>query len=454
MPLPTKGQSFEDYMKGFMSDPAMVEKYPDEKQRYVVGKAEWDKSHDMACDKEEEKDYFIPPEAGDAPQAVKNILKAVYDKLRGDWVKAHPNDKENEGNKTSSSQQAWAAVKNAGWKKDKDGKWVKANSEELETVDIKDRIIFSAGTWNGDTYTDVDIKALAESFNELKDQIRPPLKFGHNDGQKMADGFPAIGWVDNVRAVGKNLVADLIKVPKKVYELISKGAYRTVSPEIYWDLELNGKKYPYALKALALLGADLPACKNVSDIMALYSEVYAYADEPGEVKAYTVNTEEHEMEIKELETKLAEAEKALEAKTAEFSAKETGYAEDKAKSEASIKELSEKLNQAEAEKRKAELTAYTDKLIADKHILPAAKDSVYALLDSMTIGAKTYKEKPIVEMFKSFAESLKVELPSDETTDKGDKETDITEAAKKYAEENKVSFRVALKAISKNKENK
>lgn len=66
---------------------------------------------------------FIPPEAGDAPRKVKEILVAVYDSIRTAWVKEHPEDKDNDANKTSAAQQAWAAVKNAGWEKDVHGLW-------------------------------------------------------------------------------------------------------------------------------------------------------------------------------------------------------------------------------------------------------------------------------------------------------------------------------------------
>jgi hypothetical protein len=66
---------------------------------------------------------WIPPEAGDAPEGVKSILTAVYSELRTKWAKEHPEDQENEGNKTSSAQQAWGAVHSAGWNKDTKGVW-------------------------------------------------------------------------------------------------------------------------------------------------------------------------------------------------------------------------------------------------------------------------------------------------------------------------------------------
>lgn len=72
--------------------------------------------------------YFEPPESGDAPTGVKNILKSVYNSCRSAWVKDHPNDRENASNKESCSRIAWNAVKQAGWSKGDDGKWVKSPS--------------------------------------------------------------------------------------------------------------------------------------------------------------------------------------------------------------------------------------------------------------------------------------------------------------------------------------
>lgn len=156
------------------------------------------------------------------------------------------------------------------------------------------------------------------------------------------------------------------------------------------------------------------------------------------------------MEIEELKAKLAETEKAHEAMKSEFSAKETGFAEEKAKLEASVKELSEKLDKAESDTRKTELNAYTDKLVADKKITPAAKETVYALLDVMATGVRTYSDKPVIELFKQFVESLEVKLPTDPETETGDKgEKDEHALAKEYAAKNGVDFKVALKAVSK-----
>lgn len=78
-------------------------------------------------------EQFEPPEAGDAPKGMKDMMKGVYNSCRMSWVKDHPDDKENEDNKESCSKQAWGAVKNAGWKKGKTG-WTKRAKEAFTVI--------------------------------------------------------------------------------------------------------------------------------------------------------------------------------------------------------------------------------------------------------------------------------------------------------------------------------
>lgn len=47
MPLPKQGQTKEEFIKMFMSDKAMVEKHPDEKQRYAIALSEWKKHNKL-----------------------------------------------------------------------------------------------------------------------------------------------------------------------------------------------------------------------------------------------------------------------------------------------------------------------------------------------------------------------------------------------------------------------
>jgi cation transport regulator ChaB len=77
------------------------------------------------------KGQWEPPEAGDAPEEVKKILRAVYSQ----WRDEHPS--EDAAVKAKGAKIAWGAVKRAGWKKDAKGKWHKSQktSNKEDTMD-------------------------------------------------------------------------------------------------------------------------------------------------------------------------------------------------------------------------------------------------------------------------------------------------------------------------------
>ena len=82
--------------------------------------------------------------------------------------------------------------------------------------------------------------------------------------------MPALGWVTNLRRMGKQLVADFRDVPRAIYDLIKRKAYNRVSAEVYWDYEDAGRKLPRVLKAVALLGAEIPAVTSLAALESLY----------------------------------------------------------------------------------------------------------------------------------------------------------------------------------------
>jgi len=120
----------------------------------AVAWSQWNKEHMKSDDgkswvkKKESLQEFEPPDAGDAPQEVKDILAKVYNSCRTDWVEENPADKENPENKTSCSKIAWSAVEQAGWKKNVEGKWEKQeSSSKLSDISpIRSTTIFQAST--------------------------------------------------------------------------------------------------------------------------------------------------------------------------------------------------------------------------------------------------------------------------------------------------------------------
>lgn len=140
----------------------------------------------------------------------------------------------------------------------------------LETEDVLNVEIFAPGKWNGMEWTREHIAQFVENFRALKGTIDPPLKVGHADQQKFLQGYPAAGWINNLRMVGDKAVADFVKVPSKLAALIKAGSYRKVSSEIYPKYVHNGKQIGAVLAGVALLGGELPAVTSIGDIISNY----------------------------------------------------------------------------------------------------------------------------------------------------------------------------------------
>ena len=114
-----------------------------------------------------------PPQAGDAPQEVKDILKKAY-------ASAFEQYKDQE----RASKIAWGAVKNAGWEKNKDGKWEKIKKQEEiivtnpvskeANINLKiERRLNMEGIENKEVTQELSIDSKTEKVEELKKQEAP-----------------------------------------------------------------------------------------------------------------------------------------------------------------------------------------------------------------------------------------------------------------------------------------
>lgn len=151
------------------------------------------------------------------------------------------------------------------------GKWPGEKKHDEDTDEMETKIIelahsnairgveiFAAGTHNKIEFTDQDLEDMVTAFKEL--DFRPALKIGHT---KDKPGAPSFGWVTNLRKVGSKLLADFESMHDSVVEAVRKGLYDRVSSEIYFNLQRGKKLWRRALKAVALLGADVPAVANL-----------------------------------------------------------------------------------------------------------------------------------------------------------------------------------------------
>ena len=336
----------------------------------------------------------------------------------------------------------------------------KTKDDTIETRTIKAVEIFAVGKWNGDKYTQKDLDDMVTAYNETKDHVKPYLKIGHDERQKLLaeDELPAAGWISNLKRVGEKLVADFIRIPKKIFDLIERGAYRTVSSEIFWNAEILGKDYPRVLKAVSILGAEIPAVSTLDDIMNLgyvkTDEYKVYNKTSAKVKAYEVNLKEQENanmeELEKVTTKLAETEQSL----TEANSKVSDLSVENKELKESVEEKTVELAKVELAKKTAEVTAEVDKLIADENMLPADKDIAMTLLKNLDV-TKKYKtgdnELTAKELLLKLLKNSKVEISTEQETKDGKPQTSDEDAkVKEYMEKNKgVDYKEALIAISK-----
>jgi hypothetical protein len=346
--------------------------------------------------------------------------------------------------------------------------------DELRTYRIKGVEIFSTGKWNDDEYDLNDLHAILNSFTALKVGFRPYLKLGHDDKQDLAksSGMPSIGWVSDLRIQGTKLVADLENVPEKIYKLIKAKAYRKVSCEIYWNLEVQGNKYSRVLGAIALLGAESPGVMNLDDILGCYSskwgnkyQTIALFNKDDQYKSYSseLNSNLEDIMSEEKSKKEVELETELETVKKEFSKKEEDLkklSDEKTVAEKEIEQL--KQFKLEAEKREQDAVAkaeeakreqFVTELVGKKLVTPAMKPYVSAILvdkKEYSIDKKAFsREELLTEMLKLAVEASKINFDENSRTDYG--KEDDEKKIKEYMDENKCSYVQAYKAVMKEK---
>ena len=438
------------------------------------------------------------------PNNIPEGIKDLPGEAQKTWVDIYNNafeqykdrpDREGLANAT-----AWAGLKKAGWKKDKEGNWIKAegqgnlNTMELallenysQTYELKDVEIFAKGTWKGNKITDEDLDNIVNGTNEIIDTLKPKVKLGHDDKQALLQrtGLPAGGWITKLKRSGDKILVDIKEVPKVLYQLIKNGAYKRISSEIRPNyVEPSTKKlYKLVLSAIAFLGADLPAVTNLKDIAALYdsddnANLIIYEKEekkttkkvdkkrketyimPNGIKVTEVEgkkfvaVEDYEKIEKEKETVEKEKEEAK------------GFKEKFEAEEKKSKEAEDKLNKISEETRAAEIKTFIDDHCSEKDMrfLPKQKEVLMALIESTSDEKKikfTVDDKEtelsqrellvkFIELQPNFSDKIFAELSKGEEEEgKGkDKSTPEEKKVQKYMDEHKdISYRDAVLAV-------
>ncbi|MFA6972745.1 MAG: hypothetical protein WC208_15285 [Gallionella sp.] len=220
--------------------------------------------------------------------------------------------------KEYACERAWTSIKES-WSQNDEGEWMMKQppliqeiampySLEDPTHSIEGVEVFEAGIWNGDKYTEKDLDEMVKNFGV----VDAPLKIGHDPKQKIA-GQPAVGWIQKIYRKGKKLYADITGIPKTVYELVKKGAYKKRSAEILYNFQDGaGKVFNNVFGGLALLGGELPALNKLEDVVALYGmddtkttvKVAIFEERSAEVESVEVKAEDivkvEEVEVKDI----------------------------------------------------------------------------------------------------------------------------------------------------------
>lgn len=296
--------------------------------------------------------------------------------------------------------------------------------------DLKGVEIFAVGKWNGNIIEQQTLSNLIEAFEATKEHFKPVLKLGHNDEQELlkADGLPAAGWVTNLRVMGQKLVADFIDIPKKIFELIKKGAYKKVSVEIFRGYTFKNRTFPDLLGAVALLGADTPAVLTLNDILERYSQNEQKTN--FDVKLFYGDLAGYQKDTKELQYSISYQSTGSEPmQKEEATVKNDELSEVKATLEALKKErenlskeyesykkkTGEQIADLELSRHKASVEKELERLAGNHLVSPSMRPFVAQFLDSArqsySLGEKNYSGSELLEeILKLAKETFKINL--------------------------------------------
>lgn len=132
----------------------------------------------------------------------------------------------------------------------------------VEILEVGEDWALSNGVF---TFTDDDVASAVDATADPA--IRTPvIKLGHTDPR--FDGTFSIGRVENMHLAngGMTLVGDYVGVPKWL-AAIMPSAYPRRSMEGRWDTTTaTGRRWPFYIEAVALLGAMYPGITTLEDI--------------------------------------------------------------------------------------------------------------------------------------------------------------------------------------------
>jgi hypothetical protein len=342
--------------------------------------------------------------------------------------------------------------------------------------------VFRAGTQtdsagNTKTWTEGDLKKIAEKYNSQKEH-EAPLVVGHPK-----DNAPAFGWVEKLKAAGNTLLASFKQVMPEFSDAVKEGRYKKRSISLYNDL---------TLRHVGFLGAVPPAVKGLADIKFNEDDDFVTVEfnEDSNGNDYKDNNEKGETEMtKELQeqldkanadiksfnetvAKLEEDAKAKDAKIAEYE-EAAKKAEDKKPEEAPKKsefeeaaekrmlEMEAKLAASEKKNRIAEYKEFVKDLHSQGKMVSECQDTIIDLMEALHDKGEfefaeegETKKADILTKFKEYLEKQPTIVNMNEVnTDAAKKNAkksandQINELAEAKVKEDKISYSEALSRV-------
>lgn len=257
--------------------------------------------------------------------------------------------------------------------------------------------------------TEAELDEIVASYDPAV--LEAPVKLDHQ-----TQGGPAFGWVARIERQGSKLIAWLRDVAAELREAVRAGRYRNRSVELYkpGNDEPSFKGKPY-LRALAFLGADVPASKGLAPIPENFREEIVsepttwlpaasgadgQADTGKEANEMADTPEKHEAALRLAEqavqsakgevAKLSERVTALEAEKAKASEQQTALMAERDAAKAEVVKLQERIKAFEEAEKAAAQTAKAarcesmfNELLAAQKATPAEKESLVALFAAL-----------------------------------------------------------------------
>lgn len=252
--------------------------------------------------------------------------------------------------------------------------------------------ILATGTWNGIQFNADRLKNIIHNFGELKDIHKPYLKIGHDDEQKLTDGEPALGWIDElwINGAGK-LMAKAIDIPDILYEAIKKKLYKRVSVELDMDVEYKKENIGDVLTAVAILGADVPAVNTLSDLQVYMSNKGTIAGKDKVIltaieTGYTPKPKIEEINMDELERlskkfdALADRFDKVETENKTLKEENDTLKADNKKFSADIKKRDDDARKEKIELSRSKATTMLENAVKSEKITPAQREAFSAMM--------------------------------------------------------------------------